>query len=407
MKKILFLTIAAFFSTTLSAQTSRIWTVDLENDWNQEQAEAPVVIDLHQLNPGFRVRSAVITDGRQEIPSQLDDLDGDLKADELAFVIPMPANSKKTIRITLSAEATDRQYPARVFAQLLAREAVNQKHAPVQSITVPGTTNFYSMVHGHGPMFESELVGYRIYFNEKQTIDPYGKFQKRLELKDTQFYPTKQQQAEGYGDDVLLVGNSCGIGALKGWNGVKATHIEPIAFRTERLLAAGPIRTVAEVEVKGWKYQDKELTMKHRYILYAGHRDLRIETSFDEPLDNEVFCTGVMKVKGNETISYSDHRGVIGSWGRYWPVNDTINYSKETIGIGTYIPTKYIKAEAEDADNYLYLIGNKGKTELIHHTVFTSRKETFGFPTSETWFSYLQNWKEELEHPIKVRINKK
>lgn len=33
--------------------------------------------------------------------------------------------------------------------------------------------------------------------------------------------------------------------------------------------------------------------MTHRYILYAGHRDLRIETTFAEPLEEETFCTGV------------------------------------------------------------------------------------------------------------------
>lgn len=407
MKKTLTLALTTMFYTVLSAQTGRGWTVELYNDLNKELADAPIVINLHQLKPGFRVRSAVVMDGQKEIPSQLDDLNGDLKADELAFVVPISAKSKKTLDITLSSETTDKQYPARVFGQLLAREPLKQKHAPVQSITVPGTTNFYSMVHGHGPMFESELVGYRIYFNEKQTIDPYGKFQKRLELKETQFYPTNKQRKEGYGDDVLLVGNSCGIGALKGWDGTKATHIEPIAYRTERLLATGPIRTVAEVEVKGWQYQGRELTMKHRYILYAGHRDLRIETSFDETLHNEVLCTGVMKVKGNETLSYYDHKGLVGSWGRYWPVNDTINYPKETIGIGTYIPTNLVKGEVEDSDNYLYLIGNKGKKEFVHYTTFTSRKETFGYPTSEDWFQYLQSWKEELEHPVKMRIKRK
>ena len=94
----------------------------------------------------------------------------------------------------------------------------------------------------------------------------------------------------------------------------------PVAFRTERILAYGPIRTVAEVEAKGWEYQGKELTMTHRYILYAGHRDLRIETTFAEPLEEETFCTGVQNIMGNETVSYSDHKGLVGSWGRHWPV---------------------------------------------------------------------------------------
>ena len=388
----------------MTAQETIQLKIRLENPNNHVQKDAPVVIRLDQTGAAFQVRSAVVMDDQQEIPSQLDDLNGDLKADELAFVIDMPAYTNKELTLTLSSAKPTKQYPARVFAQMLARDAKNNRHAPVQSITVPGTTDFYSMVHGHGPMFESELVGYRVYFNEKQTLDPYGKFNKGMELKESQFYPNDEQLARGFGDDVLLVGNSCGIGALKGWDGQKATHVAPVAFRTERILAYGPIRTVAEVEAKGWEYQGKELTMTHRYILYAGHRDLRIETTFAEPLEEETFCTGVQNIMGNETISYSDHKGLVGSWGRHWPVNDTVKYAKETIGIATYIPQKYVRKEVKDKDNFLYTVSAPGSDSFYYYTMFTSRKETFGYPTSEAWFKYMQEWKEELENPIKVTI---
>lgn len=391
----------------LQAQTTRkTISVEISNTWTKDRADAPVVLKIADLQPGFRVRSAVVMDGHQEIPSQLDDLDGDLKADELAFVIDMPAKSKKTLTLTLSADKTDKTYPARVFAQMLVREPKKQKHAPAQSVTVPGTTNFYNMLQHHGPAFESELVAYRIYFNQKQTVDPYGKFNKGLEIRESQFYPTDEQLARGFGDDVLMVGNSCGIGTLKGWDGAKATHIEPVAFRTERILAYGPIRTVTDVEVKGWEYQGKELTMTNRYILYAGHRDVLVETFFSEPLENETFCTGVQNVMGNETLSHSDHKGLVGSWGRHWPVNDTVKHAKETIGIATYIPQKYVRKEVKDKDNFLYTISAPGSDRFHHYTMFTSCKETFGYPTPEAWFAYMQEWKEELQHPIIIIVDR-
>lgn len=316
----------------------------------------------------------------------------------------MPAQSTRQIDITLSAAPAQKTYTPRVSAQLLIRDAKKGKHAPIQSVTVPGTTNFYNMVYGHGPMFESELVGYRIYFNEKQTIDPYGKFTPRLELTESQFYPTDEQLARGFGDDVLMVGNSCGIGALKGWDGQKAVHIAPVAYRTERILACGPVRAVVEVEVQGWEYQGRRLDMTHRYLLYAGHRDLRIETSFSRPLDEEEFCTGVQNIMGNETVSYSDHHGLVGSWGRHWPVNDTVKYAKETIGIATCIPQRYVRQEVADKDNFLYTLAAPGERGFCHYTMFTSRKETFGFPDAESWFGYMQKWKDRLQHPIETRL---
>lgn len=387
-----------------SAQENLTLTVELKNTWDKARQDAPAVIRLADLQAGFPIRSAVVRDARQEILSQLDDLDGDLLPDELAFVIDLPARGTRQVTVTLSAAKTQKTYPPRVFAQMLVRDTKKGKHAPVQSITVPGTTNFYNMLYGHGPMFESELVGYRIYFNEKQTIDPYGKFNKGLELEKSQFYPNDAQLAQGFGDDVLLVGNSCGVGTLKGWDGQKATHVKPIAGRTERILASGPVRTVVEVEVKGWAYQGSELSMTQRYLLYAGHRDLRIETTFARPLRNEVFCTGVQDIMGNETVAYSDHQGLAGSWGRHWPVTDTVKYAKETIGIATYIPRKYVLQEVKDADNYLYTLSAPGQTGFHHYTMFTSRKETFGYSTAEEWFAYLQEWKDELEHPVEINI---
>lgn len=408
MKKKIFTLICFLCAASLGmfAQQAKTleFTVEINNQWKKDKTDEPVVIQLSQLNPAFRVRSAVVMNGSEEIPSQLDDLTGDLKADELTFVLNVPAKSKKTVTITLSSAKTDKTYPARVFAQMLVRDAKKQKHAPAQSITVPGSTDFYNMVQHHGPAFESELVGYRIYFNQKQTIDPYGKFTPRLEIEESQFYPTDEQLARGFGDDVLMVGNSCGIGTLKGWDGTQATHIEPIVFRTERILAYGPIRTVTDVEVKGWEYQGKELTMTNRHILYAGHRDLLIETFFSEPLKDEVFCTGVQNVMGNETTSYSDHKGLVGSWGRHWPVTDTVKYAKETIGIATYIPQKYVRKEVKDKDNFLYTISAPGSDRFHHYTMFTSRKETFGYPTPKAWFTYMQEWKEALLHPVTIQI---
>ena len=61
------------------------------------------------------------------------------------------------------------------------------------------------------------MIALRIYFDKRQTLDLYGKKRKGLEIKDTQFYPDKQQLLDGYGDDILWAGNALGLGALRGW----------------------------------------------------------------------------------------------------------------------------------------------------------------------------------------------
>ncbi|MDR1274183.1 MAG: DUF4861 domain-containing protein, partial [Odoribacteraceae bacterium] len=313
---------------------------EVYNPGAREKVDAPVVIDLSAMAFDFKVRSAVVIDeAGREIASQLDDLNGDRVPDELALVVDVPAKARKHLRIIFSPERPATSYPSRVHAQMLVSDK-NGKHVPVLAITIPGGSNIYNQMHHHGPAFESELVAYRLYFDRKQTVDIYGKFNKGLEVQASGFYPSDEQLARGFGDDVLRVGNSCGVGTLKGWDGAKATHVEPVVSRSERVLARGPVRAIVEVEANEWEYRGATLNVVTRYTLYAGHRDLVVETFFEEPLREEVFCTGVQDIK--ESVAYSDHAGLIACWGTDWPVNDTVKYAKETVGLATCVPTRHV-----------------------------------------------------------------
>lgn len=392
--------LAGCSTISFAQKTGKTLTVEISNEWNKNKTDEPIVIDLHSLNADFQIKSATVWEGEKEIPSQLDDLDQDARADELAFLINIPANKTKYLRIELSSEKSVKNYPSRTYAQMMAY-GHNNKLAHITGFSAAGNENVYGFVFHHGPAFESELVGYRIYFNEKQTVDPYSKVNKQLEIKDTRFYPSKEQRANGYGDDALRVYNSGGVGALKGWNGKEATHIKPVVNRMERVLATGPVRAIVEAEVIGWEYQNSDLNMINRYTIYGGHRDVRVDVLFDRPLKQEIFVTGVQKLK--EGGYMSDHKGLSGSWGTDWPVSDTIGYVKETTGMGNFIP-KYTGEEVKDASNYLYTIQAPGVHSFHYYITFTSKKESFGFKDMSDWFNYLPEWKNELEHPCKVTI---
>lgn len=397
--------LAGGLSASAQGQEKKIEVI-VENPWNAEKVDEPVVIDLSSLGAGFTVKSATVFDGTNEIPSQLDDMNGDTRADELAFVINLPASGKKTLNVTLSSLKSDKTYPARVYAEMLFRTSKKNKYAKGYAIYADGASDTYNVQHHHGAAFESELVAYRIYFNEKQTTDLYGKFHKGLELEESQFYPTDEQLKRGFGDDVIKVNSSCGAGTLRGWDGTQSTLIKPVAVRGQRILASGPVRTIVDAEVKGWQYQNKELNMINRYTLYAGHRDAQVDVLFDAPLDKEVFCTGVQNITGHADM-FSDHNGLVASWGTDWPENDTVKYKKETVGLATYIPKKYVVKETSDKENFLYTISAPGKSSFRYYTSFTSCKETFGYPDKEKWFAYVQEWKKALEQPVKITIVKK
>ena len=174
-------------------------------------------------------------DYNQEIPYQLDDLNNDHTFDELCFLVDLKGKETRDYEVILLNEGEPHTYPPRVYAEMVVRnEKVKQKNKHdnyINAITANGNVNSYNMLHHHGVAFESELNGIRIYFDKRQTLDLYGKRYKRLEIKDTQFYTQPDQKTAGYGDDVLWVGNSFGLGALRGWNGQEPTMIEPVCVK--------------------------------------------------------------------------------------------------------------------------------------------------------------------------------
>jgi len=397
MRKFLSLVMmAAFASIAMAQQTIQ---VTVENPTNAPRTDQPVVMSLAQYG---QVQSALVKTGDEEIPCQLDDLNQDDSFDELCFLADLKAKEKKSYTVTLYAEGEPRQYPARVFAELLVRNSKvkekNKHNNFLESITARGDcADSYHALHHHGVAFESELNGIRIYFDKRQTLDLYGKFQKRLELQETQFYTTKEQKAEGYGDDVLWVGNTFGLGAFRGWDGQQPTMIDPVRSRTQRIISYGPLRTIVELVDRGWQ----KLNLTIRYTQYAGHRDTDVDVYFNKPVADYLFSTGIINVKGSE--EYSDHQGLRGCWGTDWPSSDHENFKPETVGLGICIPQSYIKSEEPaNKDQYTFVVGTSDN-HLSYKIIYCSANESFGYHSAKEWFNFLKNWKQtEVEQPVKV-----
>ena len=402
IKKLLSMALIAMIASAASAQ--QVISVSVSNPTMTERNDQPVVLSLH---PYGEVRSAIVTIDGTEIPCQLDDLDQDENFDELCFLTDLQGKGKKQYQVTLYKEGSPRDYPSRVFAEMLIRnDKVKEKNKHnnfLESITARGDcANSYNLQHHHGVDFESELNGIRIYFDKRQTLDLYGKYQKRLELQATQFYTSKEQKAEGYGDDVLWVGNTFGLGAFRGWNGHEPTMIDPVRSRTQRIISYGPLRTVVEVFDRGWKpYDDKPaINMTIRYTQYAGHRDTDVDIYFNRDVSDYQFSTGIINVKNSE--EYSDKKGLRACWGTDWPSGDHENFKPETVGLGIYIPTTYIQSEeTANTDNYAFVI-SVPNSHISYKVTYCSDNESFGYHSAKDWFKYLQDWKKEVEMPVKV-----
>lgn len=393
----------------LSIFAEKTLTVTVTNPQKDTRTDVPVVISLASYG---EVRSALVTVGGKEIPCQLDDLNQDESFDELCFLADLGKKETKEYSISLYETGEPRPYPARVYAEMVMANTKNKKlkknqqNNYIESITARGDAAYtYNLQHHHGVDFESELNGIRIYFDARQTLDLYGKFNKQLELQETQFYTDKDQKAKGYGDDVLWVGQTFGLGAFRGWDGTKPTHVEPVRTRTQRIISYGPLRTIVELVDRGWKADAAKapVNMTIRYTQYAGHRDTDVDVFFNKDVSDYRFSTGIINIKGSE--EFSDKKGLRACWGADFPTNDTINGKRETVGLAVLVPQQYIVSEeVANKDNYTYVLKING-THMNYKVTYTSANETFGYHSAKEWFDYLKVWRREVEAPVIIKTD--
>lgn len=398
------LAFAAFTALTADAATS--YSVTVKNSWNEAKKDEPVVIRLEDK----KVQSArIIRKGSSDpVPCQLDDLDGDTYPDELVFLVDIAPGETQQYSVTLSGRNEKVEAPhfaSRTYADMMLEDKKN-KYPKITSLEAPGESYLYNDLYHHGAAWENEVTAYRIYFDQRQNIDIYGKKLRRLELADTHFYTTPEQMKQDYGNDVLWAGNSVGCGSFKGYDG-KPLNIEPVATRGQKVVATGPLRTVIQVTDKGWQHPNgSTLNMTQWYIQYAGHRETEVRITFDEPLGSETFCTGAQKYGANSSSMVVED-GLAATWGSDYPeMSKKEQFPPEFVGLAVYVPKEFVKQYKEDDLNHLFILQAKGKKELTYYVTFGADKEKDGYHSAQTWFASVAQWKEILQRPVKVTVSK-
>lgn len=407
--KMILFSLLACLSMTVCAEEKSL-TVEVSNPVGEVRCDEPVVLDISRL--GMDVRRAVVTDaGGNEIVSQIDDTDHDWQNDQVCFLADLGKKETKVYTVKLYDEGSQKEYPSRTFAELVLpsrnkKLAKNQQDIYLRNLAFDDKTRDpYHYVHSHGVCFESDLVAMRVYFDKRQTIDLYGKVNKGLVIKDTQFYPSAEQIAAGSGDDVLWVGNTYGLGALRGWDGSQPLLLDSVRHREQRVVAEGPVRAIVEIVDGGWVPAPglRPVNATIRYTIYGGHRDFDVDVFFNKDASNYRFATGLINVKNS--TEYADGKGLRGCYGADWPTGkDDGKHKLETVGLGIYVPKNYMVEQVAANKDCLTQVVRPVGNKLSYHLAYTSDNETFGPKGEKKWYDWLKNWKRQKDTPAKVKV---
>ena len=259
--------------------------VAVSNPSSAARSAADIVIPISEIRkvaPDFKPGAVIVTLSdastleqdasvlqAEELPSQVDDLKGDGKADELAFQVDLAPHQTRIVTISYGE--------GNGIWRL--RSDYKQRTAAL----------FSRKIEGLG--WESDRIAFRIYFDPRNAIDIYGKRRPTLQLAmyASPDYAYHDESPEGR--DIFKVGDAIGIGAVAAMMDGKLIKVADVQDRKWRILASGPVRSIVELEYDGWNAGGKIIHLESRITQWAGERGFEHAISANSG-DNFAFVTG-------------------------------------------------------------------------------------------------------------------
>lgn len=192
------------------------------------------------------------------------------------------------------------------FAQNKTDISLQWKNSDKQVAEISSKTgDLYTKVMHHGPAVENEWMGLRLYFDHKVAIDVYNKQKPQLELAKAKWYPTEEQQKNGWGADQYKVGETVGLGGVRLWDGEKVVFLDPVTNRTARVRKEANL-SYMEMLSEGIPYKGDTIDVLVRVTVYSGMREAKVE-AFAFSSKPVQFLTGINyhpKTKTKEGNNY-------------------------------------------------------------------------------------------------------
>jgi hypothetical protein len=212
--------VALLFVSCKTHVTGTEKEIVLTNNSNLELADQPISIarSLLSVKQGV-INYPLLIYKTDTIPSQVNDLDGDGKWDELFLVANFSAKEKKKTRLVWVKEAP--KFTVRTSVRFGKREAVNEPLQPATSETINANQVYkklgFQKYQTDGPSWENDKVGFRHYLDGRNAKDVFGKkipgiTPENVGINSAGAVEDNYHVMYDWGRDIFPVGSSAGLG---------------------------------------------------------------------------------------------------------------------------------------------------------------------------------------------------
>ncbi|MBN1144435.1 MAG: DUF4861 family protein [Bacteroidales bacterium] len=269
-----------------------------------------------ELKPGVRDESGTW------LPSQCDDLDGDGRWDELAFLCSLKAGESK--KVVFEIPDSMPEFPKRTnirFGRMTKpfEEVVGDLRMKTNDTEF--TTPVYQM---EGPAWENDVIAFRNYYDARNGMDIFGKCTAEMVLDSVGVNGREYHMLADWGMDILKVGNSLGAGAIAIGIGDSLYRVGLCEEGSYRQISEGPVRAMLEFTYKNVPAANRLYNVTHRISIYAGEHFYRNDVWVDGLQGDEELVTGIVNLhdvaadtfdSGNMKVMYSlGKQGYSGEW---------------------------------------------------------------------------------------------
>jgi hypothetical protein len=283
--------------------------IAVENATGDARPASDIVIpiaDLRKVAPDFQPGAVIVTATdattveedaavihTEELPSQVDALENEAQAAELAFQIDLKPHQKRIV--TISYGQGNRIWKLR-------------------GDYAKRTDALFSWKF-EGPGWENDVDAFRMYFDERNGIDLYGKIRPTLQLRkigspDYLYYDESPE-----GRDIFKVGAAMGIGGVGVLVNGQTVKPSDVKERKWRVVSSGPVRSILEMTYTGWSVGGKTVNLRSRFTIWAGEYGFHHAIHIDGDVPGTV-VTG-LPIKANIAPISSGASGD-GSWVALW-----------------------------------------------------------------------------------------